>query len=544
MNHQNSRGRTGNFCNSSRNVSCQGFLGHGTDSLTLRLILDIFIAGHSNCDLRRHLDSVSPETPIRDVVDRYYVWESHADPAVRRISKPTPDLIYPTYAVGDTDSDNEVTRLAAVTGLKLDQHQLTDLLRRVISTAEHPAPDQEISDMAKLLQQLGRDALNGPPAVVNPPVPTTLEQMLRSFLDGQRQRQRQPPRQRPTRRNWTDVVCFSCRKSGHTVTRCPNLNEAFPFLQPGWWTEKTPGGFVMIPPQGTTDRRRLKTTAQGGSASRVSIHARPGTQEGEHYRLWECPHDVVGLHAHKGTMWMSNDGVPLKNVESPYGGGVSPLLAAAGVCTPAMFPVAPALLADGPPLGPWQVAVVRVDEIPAGDSSGQDSPCVTQNRHRPMDIYELPDILAHTVVEGGPVGPEVTEPLALLVLDHADPVGQHAAIQNATSTLEHLPAQPEQSLGGRRGDRISDGEPTARQVPDTTLDRQLMEEITHLAHLALRVSLDSGPMEGTSCLEPLEQSILQSSWIARPCNGVIKQKSEWKPVITPASTMDSRPMEG
>ena len=33
----------------------------------LRLILDRFIAGHSNCDLRRHLDSVPPETPIRDI---------------------------------------------------------------------------------------------------------------------------------------------------------------------------------------------------------------------------------------------------------------------------------------------------------------------------------------------------------------------------------------------------------------------------------------------------------------------------------------------
>ena len=42
----------------------------------LRLIRDRFIAGHSNCDLRRHLDSVSPETPIRDVVDRCRVWES------------------------------------------------------------------------------------------------------------------------------------------------------------------------------------------------------------------------------------------------------------------------------------------------------------------------------------------------------------------------------------------------------------------------------------------------------------------------------------
>ena len=165
----------------------------------LRLIRDRFITGHSNCDLRRHLDSVSPETPIRDVVDRCRVWESHADPAVRRISKPTPDPIYPTYAVGDTGSDNEIIRVAAVSGLKSDQNQLTDLLRRIISTAEHLAPNPEISDMVSLLQQLGREALNRPPAVVNPPVPTTLEQMLRSYLDGQCQWRRQPPRQRPTR---------------------------------------------------------------------------------------------------------------------------------------------------------------------------------------------------------------------------------------------------------------------------------------------------------------------------------------------------------
>ena len=88
----------------------------------LRLIRDRFIAGHSNCDLRRHLDRVSTETPITDVVDRCRVWESHSDPAVRRMSKPTPDPTYPAYAVGDTDSDSEVTRVAAVTYLKSDQN--------------------------------------------------------------------------------------------------------------------------------------------------------------------------------------------------------------------------------------------------------------------------------------------------------------------------------------------------------------------------------------------------------------------------------------
>ena len=113
----------------------------------LRLIWDRFIAGHGNCDLRRHLDSVSPETPIREVVDRCRVWESHTDPAVRRIGKPNPDPTYPTYAVGNADSDNEVTRAAAVTGQRSGQNQLEDLLRWVISIAERPALKPEVSDI-------------------------------------------------------------------------------------------------------------------------------------------------------------------------------------------------------------------------------------------------------------------------------------------------------------------------------------------------------------------------------------------------------------
>ena len=45
---------------------------------------------------------------------------------------------------------------------------------------------------------------------------------------------------------------------GHAATRCPNLDESFPFMQPGWRVEKTPGGFIMIPPWVTQDRRRTE----------------------------------------------------------------------------------------------------------------------------------------------------------------------------------------------------------------------------------------------------------------------------------------------
>ena len=100
----------------------------------LRLIRDQFIAGHSNCDLRRHLDSVPPETPIRDVVDRCRVWESHADPAVRRVGKhspDTPDPVYPAYA----GNNSETTKVVTVTGQRSSPNQLEDLLRRILVPA-------------------------------------------------------------------------------------------------------------------------------------------------------------------------------------------------------------------------------------------------------------------------------------------------------------------------------------------------------------------------------------------------------------------------
>ena len=165
----------------------------------LRLIWDRFIAGHSNCDLRRHIDSVPPETPIRDIVDRCQVWESHADPASRRLTKTNPDPIYPAYVVGEADYNTETTRVSEVTGQNSESHQLEDLLRRVLSTAERPAPKPEVPEVEKLLQQLVRETRSRPTKAVNPTVTTSLEKMLLSFLDGQRRRQRQSPKQRPSR---------------------------------------------------------------------------------------------------------------------------------------------------------------------------------------------------------------------------------------------------------------------------------------------------------------------------------------------------------
>ena len=184
------------------------------------------------------------------------------------MSKPTPDPIYPAYAVGDTDSDNEVTGVAAVTGLRSDHNQLEDLLRRVISTAERPAPKPELSDMEKLIQQWVREPPNRQPAAVNPPVRTRLEQMLRSFLDGQRQRQRQPSRQRPPPKRFVSV----------SAARMAEGKDA------GGFHFDTCTGDNGSPAGG---KRRL--IREGGPASRVRDHFRPWTQVGERFRLF--PHN-------------------------------------------------------------------------------------------------------------------------------------------------------------------------------------------------------------------------------------------------------------
>ena len=79
-----------------------------------------------------------------------------------------------------------------------------------------------------------------------------------------------------------------------------------------------------------------------------------------------------------------------------------------------------------------------------------------------------------------------------------------------------------------------------------TMDSRPMEGITHLEHSALGVSLNSGPTEGASCLEPLEQSVLSSSLVVRPVEGATEKVADWKPVINQVISyaLDSQLMEG
>ena len=152
----------------------------------LRIIRDRFVAGHNSCELRRHLDSMPPETPIRDIVDRCLVWESHADSDVRRASKPGPDQTFPTYMVSGSDRGMDDLRMAALHSLRRISWRscFGDCwlvqLRRLRPRTPKPEPPM----VEQLLQRL----LAG--TQVRQPVPAAaagssdLETLLQSLLPG------------------------------------------------------------------------------------------------------------------------------------------------------------------------------------------------------------------------------------------------------------------------------------------------------------------------------------------------------------------------
>ena len=213
-----------------------------------RLIRDRFIAGHESCELRRHLDCLPPDTPLRDIVDRCRVWESHTEPSVRRVSRPTPEPVYPAYMIKKPEYEDKPVRTVTVNRPESSVDQSKELFKKLLAILipAVPAPVRapELSSMDKLVQLLaGRLAKNTPvpPAPPAPAEPMKLETMLRTYFGG-KQSPGQQSRLRPVGRNWSDVKCFSCEKTSHSANRCQMLNVTFPFILPGWKAEKTSTG--------------------------------------------------------------------------------------------------------------------------------------------------------------------------------------------------------------------------------------------------------------------------------------------------------------
>ena len=146
-----------NFAITLETLAVKAF-GNMGQTARLRLIRIRFIAGHESCDLRRYLDCVPPDTPLRDIVDRCRVWESHADPEVRRISKPMPEPAYPTYVVQQPDYETEPVCVVTVNKPNSPVDQSEELLKKLLAaltpTAPPPARAPDLSPLDKLVQLL------------------------------------------------------------------------------------------------------------------------------------------------------------------------------------------------------------------------------------------------------------------------------------------------------------------------------------------------------------------------------------------------------
>ena len=225
----------------------------------LRLIQDRFIAGHESCKLRRHLDCLPPDTPLRDIVDRCRVWESHSDFSGRSASRPEPP--YPAYVVKTPEKEHEPVRAVRVNKPECPVDDTNELLRKLVEMLTPKATSTtrvpESSGLDKLAQLLSEKVATRKPTLPVQTEPIKLETRLQNFLEG-RQRANQEFRQRPVQRDWSEMKCFSCGKSGHSATRCPTLYVAFPFILPGWKAEKSSSGYMMISPRRAMERRQAE----------------------------------------------------------------------------------------------------------------------------------------------------------------------------------------------------------------------------------------------------------------------------------------------
>ena len=168
---------------------------------------------------------------------------------------------YPAYVVNESEYETEPVQVVTVNKPNSLVDHMEGLLKRLLAvlTPAVPTPAEvpETSLMHKLVQLLLSETAKCKPAPPVPAEPAGLETMLQTYF-AEQQPSRQQSRFRPARQSWPEMKCFSCGKTGHGANRCPTLDVTFPFILPGWKTEKTQTGFLMISPRMATDRRRAE----------------------------------------------------------------------------------------------------------------------------------------------------------------------------------------------------------------------------------------------------------------------------------------------
>ena len=178
------------------------------------------------------MDSVAPETPIRVIVDRCRVWESHADSDNRKGRRPGPERALPIYMVDDAGGGRDDQPVAAVT-----------------TSPTAPGAVGIVASMA---------VTDTSGAATGPHTGTFVVGSIATATAGGpqiREHSRAPDA-------GTGLQCCVSHVDKQVMgraTRYPTLDVSFAFMLSEWREEKAGCGYVMISPRVVAERRRAES---------------------------------------------------------------------------------------------------------------------------------------------------------------------------------------------------------------------------------------------------------------------------------------------
>ena len=132
-------------------LACKAFVDVDAP-VRLQLVRDKFITGQEHRYLRRHLDSVGPDTPISDIVDRCRVWESHEErnsrPRAEHESTGSRGVFQVTQQISDEHSGMSAEPNSNSSEFGILAHRLREIVQQ-------PVPENsETIDIEQLLRRL------------------------------------------------------------------------------------------------------------------------------------------------------------------------------------------------------------------------------------------------------------------------------------------------------------------------------------------------------------------------------------------------------
>ena len=202
-------------------------------TIQLQMVRDRFIDGQAECALRRHLDSLGPNTPMTDIVDCCRVWESHCEVEIQpRMSADR----RPARAIC------QVTEVEPAPATSTETETVEDIIRKLLLTPALPLPVPIPSDWDVLIQQLME--------AICPPTPVAqersdLETLLLNWLPVGTVTEEDAAS--PDLSADSAEGCFSCGGLTHRTDQCQTLDESFPFLPTGWQAEHIGDQFILGP---------------------------------------------------------------------------------------------------------------------------------------------------------------------------------------------------------------------------------------------------------------------------------------------------------